>query len=55
MNKQEQLIKLVFEGNNNRAIATILGLSEKTIENKLKEIYRKFNVRNRVELRLKYE
>lgn len=51
--EQQQLIQLLFEGNNNLAIAAILGIPKKTLDSRINTLYKKFNVKNRLELRLK--
>lgn len=57
--KQEELtagemavLHLVAQGMDNRAIAAQLSLSEKTITNRLSEIYQKLHVRNRTQAAL---
>lgn len=53
--EQQQLIQLIFEGNNNLAIQTILNIPKKTLDSRINKLYKKLNVKNRIELRLKYE
>jgi two-component system nitrate/nitrite response regulator NarL len=48
--REEQIAKLLVQGQTNRAIADSLGLSEKTIKYYMTNLMQKFEARNRVEL-----
>jgi DNA-binding CsgD family transcriptional regulator len=48
--REEQLAALICRGLQNKAIAFEMGLSEYTVENYLRRLYRKLNVRNRAGL-----
>jgi DNA-binding CsgD family transcriptional regulator len=52
-NREQEVIKLLLEGKSNKLIASSLGISERTVEFHLKNIYTKFQVHSRVELVLK--
>ena len=47
--RELKLVQLTIKGKNNREIATELGISEHTVASHLMNIYRKFNVRTRIE------
>jgi len=49
---QAAILRLVSEGFSNREIATSINLSENTVKSHLQEIFRKLEVRNRVEAAL---
>ncbi len=49
-NREQEVVKLLLEGKSNKLIAASLGISERTVEFHLKNIYNKFQVRSRVEL-----
>jgi two-component system, NarL family, response regulator DevR len=49
---QSAILRLVSEGFSNREIATSINLSENTVKSHLQEIFRKLEVRNRVEAAL---
>jgi DNA-binding CsgD family transcriptional regulator len=51
--REKQVVELVLQGKSNKQIAFSLGVSERTIEFHLKNIYIKMNVASRVELILK--
>src|SRR5919199_1197940 len=48
--REQEIVKLVAEAHNNREIAEILHLSEKTVENHRSNAMRKLGMRDRVEL-----
>jgi DNA-binding NarL/FixJ family response regulator len=48
--REEEIVKLVAEANTSREIASILHLSEKTVENHRANAMRKLGMRDRVEL-----
>ncbi|GAA3927674.1 hypothetical protein GCM10022383_03340 [Microbacterium soli] len=48
--REDEVLDLVAEGYSNREIGTRLGISGRTVEMHLSNIYRKFNVGSRVEL-----
>lgn len=47
--REQEILHLLAQGLGNKAIARALGLTENTIEQYLKRLYRKLNVRTRVE------
>ena len=53
--REEDIIRLVASGLNNRTVATELGTTEYVIKNYLRIIYDKLGVWNRTELALWYE
>ena len=54
LSKREwEVVKLLLQGKSNKLIASSLGISERTVEYHLKNIYAKFQVRSRLELILK--
>jgi DNA-binding CsgD family transcriptional regulator len=52
-NREWDVLKLLLEGKSNKLIASSLGVSTRTIEFHLKNIYAKFQVSSRIELILK--
>lgn len=52
-NREQQVVKLLLEGNSNKLIAASLGITESTVEFHLKNIYTKHQVSSRTELILK--
>lgn len=48
--REKEIVKHIIDGKQNKEIAYILNLSERTIENHLSKIYVKFEVNNRIEL-----
>jgi DNA-binding NarL/FixJ family response regulator len=48
--REQQVLKLIAEAHTNRAIAVLLGLSEKTVETYRASLLRKLGMRDRVEL-----
>jgi DNA-binding NarL/FixJ family response regulator len=48
-NREQEVLRLVVQGKTNQAIAAELGISEKTIEKYMGEIFAKLNVTSRVE------
>ena len=52
-NREWEVVKLLMEGKSNKLIALSLGISDRTVEFHLKNIYAKFEVSTRVELILK--
>ena len=53
--RERRVIELVAQGLNNREMAVAMGISEHVIKNKLRAIYDKLGVWNRLELALWYE
>ena len=54
LSKREwEVVGLLLQGNSNKQIAASLGISTRTVEFHLKNIYLKFEVRSRIELILK--
>jgi DNA-binding CsgD family transcriptional regulator len=53
--RERRVIELVAQGLNNREMAVAMGISEYVIKNKLRSIYDKLGVWNRLELALWYE
>jgi DNA-binding CsgD family transcriptional regulator len=51
--REREVVKLLLEGKSNKLIALSLGISERTVEFHLKNIYAKFQVSSRIELILK--
>jgi len=54
-NREWEVVKLLFQGKSNKLIALSLGISERTVEFHLKNIYAKYHVSSRIELILKLE
>lgn len=52
-NREWDVLKLLLQGKSNKLIASSLGISARTVEFHLKNIYTKFQVRSRIELILK--
>ena len=52
-NRESEVVKLLLEGKSNKLIASALGISERTVEFHLKNIYAKSQVSSRTELILK--
>jgi DNA-binding CsgD family transcriptional regulator len=52
-NREWEVVKLLLQGKSNKLIALSLGISERTVEFHLKNIYAKFQVNSRIELILK--
>ena len=48
--REREIVKLILSGRNKRNIAETLSLSVSTIKTNVENIYRKFDVHNRVEL-----
>lgn len=48
--REREIVMLILSGKNNRNIAETLSLSVSTIKTNVENIYRKFEVHNRVEL-----
>ena len=55
LERERRVIELVAQGLNNREMAVAMGISEHVIKNKLRYIYDKLGVWNRLELALWYE
>lgn len=51
--RQKEVVRLLLKGKSNKQIASSLGISERTVEFHLKNIYHTFQVGSRVELVLK--
>lgn len=52
-NREWDVLKLLLQGKSNKMIASSLGISDRTVEFHLKNIYAKFQVSSRIELILK--
>jgi DNA-binding CsgD family transcriptional regulator len=52
-NREKEVVRLLLQGKSNKLIALALGISERTVEFHLKNIYAKFEVSSRIELILK--
>lgn len=52
-NREWEVVKLLLQGKSNKLIASALGISNRTVEFHLKNIYAKYQVSSRVELILK--
>lgn len=52
-NREWEVVKLLLQGKSNKLIASSLGISDRTVEFHLKNIYAKFQVSSRIELVLK--
>jgi len=52
-NREWEVVKLLLQGKSNKLIASSLGISDRTVEFHLKNIYAKFQVRSRIEFILK--
>ncbi len=52
-NREREVMKLLLQGKSNKSIASSLGISVRTVEFHLKNIYAKFKVDSRIELILK--
>ena len=52
-NRESEVVKLLLEGKSNKLIASALGISDRTVEFHLKNIYAKSEVSSRTELILK--
>jgi two-component system response regulator DegU len=48
-NREGQVLKLLANGDSNKAIANSLGISERTVKNHCSNIYRVLKVQNRVQ------
>jgi DNA-binding CsgD family transcriptional regulator len=53
--RERRVIELAAQGLNNREMAVAMGISEHVIKSKLRSIYDKLGVWNRLELALWYE
>jgi DNA-binding CsgD family transcriptional regulator len=51
--REKEVVKLVLQGMSNKLIASSLGISKRTVEFHLKNIYAKYQVSSRIELILK--
>lgn len=52
-NREWEVVKLLLEGKSNKLIASSLGISDRTVEFHLKNVYAKYQVSSRIELILK--
>jgi DNA-binding CsgD family transcriptional regulator len=52
-NREQEVAKLLLQGKSNKLIASALGISRRTVEFHLKNIYAKYQVSSRIELILK--
>ena len=48
--REREVVKLLLQGKSNKLIALSLGISRRTVEFHLKNVYAKFQVSSRVEL-----
>ncbi|MEW6683922.1 MAG: helix-turn-helix transcriptional regulator [Nitrospirota bacterium] len=48
--REQEIVELVTLGRNTREIASQLGISGETVKVRLQHVYRKYGVKNRVEL-----
>lgn len=48
-NRENEILQLLVNGNDNNSIAEALGISEKTVKNHLTNIFRKLNVKDRTQ------
>jgi DNA-binding NarL/FixJ family response regulator len=48
--RERALVSAILKGHSNRAIAAQFGLSQQTVRNQLRTVFRKFGVRTRLEL-----
>ncbi len=51
--REQEVVKLLLQGKSNKLIASSLGISDRTVEFHLKNIYAKYQVSSRIELILK--
>ena len=51
--REREVVKLLLQGKSNKMIALSLGISDRTVEFHLKNVYAKFQVSSRIELILK--
>jgi len=54
-NREQEVVQLLLEGKSNKLIALALGISDRTVEFHLKNIFSKFQVNTRMELALKLQ
>jgi DNA-binding CsgD family transcriptional regulator len=52
-NREREVVKLLLQGKSNKLIASALGISDRTVEFHLKNVYAKYHVSSRIELILK--
>jgi len=52
--KENDVVYYISFGFTNKEISDILNIKQKTVELRLYKIYRKFNIRNKTELAVKY-
>lgn len=52
-NREWEVVNLLLQGKSNKLIASSLGISDRTVEFHLKNVYAKFQVSSRIELILK--
>ena len=53
--REKEVVKLLLEGNSNKLIALAMGISDRTVEFHLRNIYAKYQVNSRLELVLLLE
>ncbi len=53
--REKEVVNLLLEGNSNKLIALAMGISDRTVEFHLRNIYAKYNVNSRLELVLQLE
>lgn len=54
--RQQEIFTLIIDGLCNKEIALLLGISENTVEQHIRSIYKKLGIRSRVEaVKLHYE
>lgn len=49
-NREKEIIQLIFAGKSNKEVGEVLFISEKTVKYHIYNIYRKLNIKNRIEL-----
>jgi two-component system, NarL family, nitrate/nitrite response regulator NarL len=50
--REQTIVTAILAAQSNRGIAEALGISEQSVKNRLTHVYRKYGVRNRLELLL---
>lgn len=53
--REKEVVNMLLEGNSNKLIALAMGISDRTVEFHLRNIYTKYNVSSRLELVLQLE
>jgi len=52
--REFEILEILSQGKSNNKIADILGITENTVEQHLKNIYKKLNIQNRIEAAVLY-